>query len=614
MDVRSTPAEPAEPPKSQLGLRAGLRQLYDVMPAARRAKFYLVLALMLAGAVAELFAIGAIVPFLAILADQRLAEQLPWLADAFESIGATTRQDQLFAATTLFMGAALLAGGLRLWLAWASHSFVLMFGHDLSVEIERRILLQPYSYHIIHSSSEVLAALQKVEMLVYAVLLQLMQAATALVISIFIIALLVELEPVIAATAALVIGTAYLAVTLVTRRRLGRNSKIVGRAYQQRIQTIQESAGGIRDIILDSSQELFVDAFREIDLRFTIARVQTTFMASAPRFIIEALGIIIIAALALWVSGREGGIAAALPFLGALALGAQRLLPLVQQLYHGWSLVAGNQTLLADVLGLLNLPVPERPEADPEPLVFRDSIRFEDVSFTYGSRLEPALVDIQLTIPRGSRIAIIGKTGSGKSTLADLLMGLLEPTHGQVTVDGVTLTGETRRAWQRSIAHVPQSIFLADTSIARNIAFGVAEPEVELDRVVAAAATAQLDEFITSLPEGYDTMVGERGVRLSGGQRQRLGIARAIYKQVPVLILDEATSALDDETEAAVLATIGNLQRQGRTIVIIAHRLSAVERADTIVRIDKGRVAQCGTFAEVYASGRRTGTSPEGRA
>jgi ABC-type multidrug transport system fused ATPase/permease subunit len=510
------------------------------------------------------------------------------------------------------MAAALLAGGLRLWLAWASQSFVLMFGHDLSVEIERRILLQPYSYHITHSSSEVLAALQKVEMLVYAVLLQLMQAATALVISIFIIALLVELEPVIAATA-LVIGTAYLAVTIVTRRRLGRNSKIVGRAYQQRIQTVQDSAGGIRDIILDSSQELFVDAFREIDLRFTIARVQTTFMASAPRFIIEALGIIIIAALALWVSGREGGIAAALPFLGALALGAQRLLPLVQQLYHGWSLVAGNQTLLSDVLGLLGLPVPERPSADAEPLEFRDHIRFDNVSFTYGSRLEPALVDIHLAIPCGSRIAIIGKTGSGKSTLVDLLMGLLEPTQGEVTVDGVTLTGETRRAWQRSIAHVPQSIFLADTSIGRNIAFGVAEADVDPKRVRAAAATAQLDEFITSLPEGYDTPVGERGVRLSGGQRQRLGIARAIYKQAPVLILDEATSALDDQTEAAVLASLEDLQRQGRTIVIIAHRLSTFERAHTIIRIDNGRVVECGTFAEVYASGRRTGTSPEGR-
>lgn len=610
MDATTTPAEP---PKSQLSLTEGLRQLYRAMPAARRAKFYLVLALMLLGAVAELLAIGAIVPFLALLADQRLIEQLPWLAGAFESIGASTRQEQLFAATTVFMAAALLAGALRLWLAWASQSFVLMFGHDLSVDIERRILLQPYSYHISHSSSEVLAALQKVEMLIYAVLLQLMQAATALVISIFIIALLIQLEPLIAATAALVIGTAYFAVSVFARRRLRRNSNIVGRAYEQRIQTIQESAGGIRDIILDNSQELFVDAFREIDLRFTIARAQTAFMASAPRFIIEALGIIIIAALALWVAGREGGIAAALPFLGALALGAQRLLPLVQQLYHGWSLVAGNQTLVADVLRLLSLPVPERPEDDAEPLAFRNAIRFETVSFTYGSRLKPALVDVDLTIPCGSRIAIIGKTGSGKSTLADLLMGLLEPTSGRVSVDGVTLTGETRRAWQRSIAHVPQTIFLADTSIERNIAFGVAEADVDPARVRAAAATAQLDEFITSLPEGYDTTVGERGVRLSGGQRQRLGIARAIYKQAPVLILDEATSALDDQTEAAVLTTIEDLQRQGRTIVIIAHRLSTVERADTIVRIEKGRVAQCGTFAQVYANGRRTGTTPKSR-
>ena len=230
--------------------------------------------------------------------------------------------------------------------------------------------------------------------------------------------------------------------------------------------------------------------------------------------------------------------------------------------------------------------------AEGEPLPFRDRIRVEHVNFAYASRRAPALEDVSFEIPRGRRVALIGKTGSGKSTLADLLMGLLEPGAGRITIDGVLLTRENRRSWQRSIAHVPQAIFLADASIARNIALGVPAKTIDLPRVREAGRKAQLDEFVDTLPEGYDTHVGERGIRLSGGQRQRLAIARAIYKQVLVLVLDEATSALDDETEAAVMHALDQLGEEGRTIIMIAHRMTTIARADIVVRLDNGRVAQ----------------------
>jgi len=228
-----------------------------------------------------------------------------------------------------------------------------------------------------------------------------------------------------------------------------------------------------------------------------------------------------------------------------------------------------------------------------------DRIRVDNVSFAYASRRGPALQNISFDIPCGARIALIGKTGSGKSTLADLLMGLIEPAEGRITVDGVPLTHDNRRNWQRSIAHVPQAIFLADASIERNIAFGVPADAIDRKRVIDAARKAQLDEFVHALPEGYDTHVGERGVRLSGGQRQRLGIARAIYKEASVLVLDEATSALDDATEAAVMEALDQLGDEGRTIILIAHRLSTVSRADIVVRLDNGRLAELGSYAEV---------------
>jgi ABC-type multidrug transport system fused ATPase/permease subunit len=580
---------------------SALRQLYHFMSPRRRREFYLVLVLMLVGALAELVAIGAVLPFLSLLADPTKLQQMPWLLHLFNSFGAYARGELLIAATVLFATAAVIAGALRLQLAWSGQGFVFRLGHDAGVEIQRRILSQPYSYHIANNTSEIVASLEKVQILVFSVLLQLMQAATAVFISLFIIAALIQVDPFTAGISAAAFGAIYVVVSLLTQGRLAQNSAIIGTAYSERVQIIQESLGGIRDVIIDSSQPIYLDTFRRIDRRFSNAKAMTAFIGTAPRFVIEAAGMVLIAVLALIISAREGGFAGALPILGALALGAQRLLPLIQQIYYGWSALAGNRSVVGQVLDLLRLPAPSESEAAtrPPPLPFQDRIQVEEVSFAYPGRAEPALDQVSLSIPRGARVALVGKTGSGKSTLADLLMGLLEPTAGRVTVDGVPLTGDARRGWQRSIAHVPQAIFLADTTIGRNIAFGWRPEEIVRERVIEAARRAQLHDFIADLPEGYATSVGERGVRLSGGQRQRLGIARAIYKQAPVLVLDEATSALDDATEAAVMQALEDLGEQGLTIIMIAHRLSTVAGCDLVARLENGRIIDIGSYEQV---------------
>ncbi|MCY7339134.1 MAG: ATP-binding cassette domain-containing protein, partial [Sphingomonas bacterium] len=322
--------------------------------------------------------------------------------------------------------------------------------------------------------------------------------------------------------------------------------------------------------------------------RMTSARTESSFLAVAPRYLVEAVGLIVFTLLAIRLASGSGSVTAALPVLGALALGAQRMLPLVQQLYQGWAALASSRSIVGQLFDLLGLPVDD--SATGQAIEFRSEIRFAQVGFSFPTRAVPALSAIDLVIPHGARIAIVGRTGAGKTTLTDLLMGLMPPQTGTISIDGAALTPHSARAWQRKIAHVPQSIFLADASIARNIAFASAAGADNPERLRRAASIAQIDAFIAGLPDGYDTRIGERGVRLSGGQRQRLGLARAIYKQAPVLVLDEATSALDDATEEAVLDALGQLQATGCTIIIVAHRASTIKSCDRILRLEDGRI------------------------
>jgi ABC-type multidrug transport system fused ATPase/permease subunit len=563
------------------GAVGALKQLYGHMSPARRRQFLLVFVLMLAAAAAEVVTIGAVLPFLTLLAQPETLAESGWLARLVPG-------DPLAGATILLAGAAIVAGAVRLRLAWTSQLFAFGLGHDISLEIQRRVLHQPYAWHVAHSSREILATLEKVQMLANGVALQFVQALSAAVIASFITAGLLAIEPVAAGLAAAALGLIYVAVAIVTRRRVARYSSAVSSAYGERIGIVQESLGGIRDVIIDRAQPLYLDAFRRIDLKLSRSRASSVFIATAPRFVIEAAGLVLIAAAALFLAEREGGFAEALPALGALALGAQRLLPLVQSIYQASSSIASSRGVTEDLLALLRLPVTGEEERAIAPVPLEREIRLEGVRFVYPGRGDPALSGVEVAIARGTRTAIVGTTGSGKSTLADLIMGLIEPTEGRVTVDGEPLEGDRRSAWRGSIAHVPQTIFLADATIERNIAFSCREDEIDRPCVEDAARRAQLADFVASLPAGYATRVGERGVRLSGGQRQRLGIARALYKGAPVLVLDEATSALDEPTEAAVIESLR--ATPGLTIVMIAHRLHSAFDADLVLQVEEGRV------------------------
>lgn len=580
------------------GLRASLATLYRLMSPARRRQFHIVAMLMPLAGLAEMVTLGAVVPFIAVLVDRSAIEGIPWLADALNRFGASNRTELILAAGALLCLAALLSAVLRLQLARSSQRFAFSFGHELAVEIQQRVLLQPYSFHIERNSSQIIASLGKVELMVFSLLLPLLQATAAGVVSLAILIALAQVDLGSVMLSALIIVGIYALTLFLFRRRLVAYSEVIGSAHEQRVQVIQESLGGIRDIILDESQEVFVERFRDIDASYAHARSQVSFLAVAPRFLIEAFALITVIGLTLLISVRHGSFTTALPILGAMALGAQRLLPLFQQFYQSCTTLAGSRATVAQVMELLELPTRQQngPPGTPRKIPFERSIRFDNVGFEYSGRLRPTLEAIDFSLAKGVRVALVGKTGSGKSTMIDLLMGLLHPTRGAICIDGIPLTPETRRHWQSQIAHVPQAIFLADTTIARNIAFGARAPDMDIDGIKRAAKAAQLSDFIETLPDGYDTIVGERGVRLSGGQRQRLGLARAIYKQAPVLVLDEATSALDDMTEAAVLGALDELSTEGKTIIIVAHRQSTVATCELVIRLENGRIADVGAY------------------
>jgi len=551
---------------------------------------------MLVSAFAEMVSLGAVVPFLGILITPDRVFSQPMVASVARIFGIASPAELLFPLSVAFAGAAMVSGGIRMLLLWGSTRLAYASGSDLSIDIYRRTLYQPYQVHLARNSNEVSSILDYKVGYAVNVLLQMLYLTSSMVLIIALMMALLAIDAVVASAAAVGFGTSYVLIAWILRKRLGNNAQCIARETTRVIKAAQEGLGGIRDVLLDGTQPFFCSVYRQADYPLRLALGNNLFIGGSPRFIMETLGIVLIVILAYNLSQQAGGIASYMPVLGALALGAQRLLPSLQQSYAAWSSILGSQTILEETLEFLDQPLPSAAyQPVPPPLQFQEAIHFDAVHFRYGSDTPWVLDGFNLSITKGARIGIVGGTGSGKSTMLDLLMGLMEPSQGAILVDGVPISGERLRAWQRTIAHVPQSIYLADTTLAENIAFGVPQEEIDMARVRQAARQARIADFVESRAEGYNIFVGERGVRLSGGQRQRVGIARALYKQATVLVFDEATSALDNATEQEVMNAIDGLDRD-LTIIIVAHRLTTVKRCDSIVELCNGQVVAQGTY------------------
>ncbi|MCP9808499.1 ABC transporter ATP-binding protein [Cyanobium sp. HWJ4-Hawea] len=583
-----TPEAPKSTPKSTRSLLLGI---WGHLSRRRRWQLAALLVVMLASGGAELVSLGAVLPFLAVLSAPEQLWQQPLIQELALRVGFTTPGQLLLPATAAFAAAAVLAAVVRLANLWLNGRMAAAIGSDLSGEAYRRTLYQPYGVHVQRNSSTVINTItsqvgRTVVAIYYALLL-----ATSVVVAVGLLTGLLLINAQVALAAAALFGSAYGLISITTRNKLSGNSGLIAEASRQVLKAVQEGLGAIRDVLLEGSQPIYLKLYLRADRRQRQLDAKNTFLISFPRYALEALGMVAIALLGWLLVQENGSGASVIPLLGALALGAQRLLPALQQAYGGWAALKGFNADLAGVLEILDQPLPQHLAA-AAPMPLNTVIQLQAVRFRYGPELPEVLQGLDLQIRKGERIGLIGSTGSGKSTTVDLLMGLLEPTAGQLLVDGLDIHAAEHpgrlAAWRAAIAHVPQSIYLADSSIAENIAFSIPKNQIDLARVRAAAEQAQIAGFIESSAEGYGSFVGERGIRLSGGQRQRIGIARALYKQAQVLIFDEPTSALDNETEEAVMEAIDSLSRD-ITLVLIAHRLSTLERCDLIFNLESNQ-------------------------
>jgi len=415
---------------------------------------------------------------------------------------------------------------------------------------------------------------------------------------------LLFIDPSICVTLAAIYTSIYLMTTRLTQKRLQLNGEIVARESPNIIRCIQESLGGIRDIIIDSKQEFYCKIFKRADTPVRNAQGSSSFLITCPKYVVDGVTIVMVTTLSLYLSTRIGGLADAVPILGAFALGAQRLIPQIHGVYASLSSIKGSHASREEALNIFiknsetslakntqqNLTI-------AKPWRSWKLLTLNNIWFKFDNNRSWILKDITLTVKSGSCIGIVGASGQGKSTLIDVIIGLLDPNSGTVLVDEIPLNAENIARWQKGIAHIPQFIYLSDSTIAENIAFGIPKGQINMDRLRSAVTSSQLDETILNLPDKLNTRVGERGVQLSGGQRQRIGIARALYKESNILIFDEATNSLDLKTEEAIMETIHKLTSM-YTIIIISHRLSTLKNCTAVFEVANGKIFNRGKLGE----------------
>ena len=563
-----------------------INRLWKNLTWKRRKQFASLAILMIFASIMEVISIGSVVPFLgALTSPDRIFENK--LAQPFISlIGITKPAQLLLPLTILFISSALISASVRLFLLYVSTRFAFSTAADLSIDIYRRTLYQDYSTHISRNSSEIInGIITKTNTVISKILVPILNLISSVIIMTGIVSIIFMINAYIAVVSFTVFGFFYSIIAFLTKKTLLKNSKLIANESDQMIKSLQEGLGGIRDVLITGSQEFYCKLYRDADLTLRRASGENVFISSCPRYFMEGVGMILIAILA-YVLTVRGGIESAFPMLGALAVGAQKLLPALQQAYSSVSLIKGANKSFVDVLDLLDQKILNTSyHNNVKPLSFLSEIKFEDVSFRYSKESPYILKNINLVFGKGEKIGLIGVTGSGKRTLLDILMGLLIPTSGKLLIDGDEITHANRKNWQARISHVPQNIYLADGTVKENIAFGVSPEKIDDARVILASQQAKISSTIDDLDKKYNGIVGEQGIKLSGGQKQRIGIARALYRSSDVLIFDEATSALDNTTEEGIMRQIDKLNKD-QTVFIIAHRLSTLKNCDRIIRVN----------------------------
>lgn len=582
------------------------KKLLDLLLPREKAQLYLLTAAMMGLAIVETAGIASIMPFIAVVHSPGHIQTNRWLKLAYDSLGFTSLQSFLLLLGMLALGMLVFSNAFKAFIGW----WRLKFDNQLYDMLARRLLAhymaRPYYFFLDRNTTDmsknVLAEVRTVTEIVGSGMGLLANALVTL----FIVALLLAVDPLVAIVIMTVLGSAYAGIYLLVRRNLAEIDRVRVVANSMKFKFASEALSGIKDLKILGREREFVDRFAKHSGRHARLNVTAGTISQLPKYALEVIAFGVILVTVLYSLGKDEETSEIIPILALYAFAGLRLLPSVQQMFASVTSLRSNQLALEvvhrDLTGDAARTDGEHFMAragDVQPLPFNQELSLRKVTFGYIGTEKAVLQGIDLTIAFNSSIGLVGATGSGKTTIVDLILGLLTPSSGLILVDGVEISGENLARWRRSLGYVPQGIFLCDDTIANNIALGVLERDIDMAAVIRATSIANLHEFIErELPDGYETMIGERGVRLSGGQRQRIGIARALYRDPSVLIMDEATSALDGITEEAVIGALHALSGK-KTMITIAHRLTTVKECDVIYLMQEGRIVSQGTYDEL---------------
>ncbi|MEO8000438.1 MAG: ABC transporter ATP-binding protein [Arenimonas sp.] len=581
-----------------------LKKLIDLLTPQERRRCLLLLVMILVMAFIDMLGIASIMPFMAVLTNPGIVHSNQYLYAMYQYLDFSNENEFLsFLGMTVFF---MLVGSIafKALTTYALLRFTHMRNYSLSKRLVAGYLQQPYDWFLNRNSSDLgKTILSEVDEVIVGALVPTMQVIAQGAVVIGVLILLVVVNPLLTLAVAAVLGTAYVLLYWVLRSYLNRIGNERVEANRDRYQIVQEIFGGIKEVKVSGLEGVMLKYYEDPAMRFARQVSASKISSQIPRFALEALVFGGMLLMMLYLMSKPGGLQEALPVLAVYAFAGYRLMPALQNVYQQLTTLRFSgpalDALHADITSLKSDNSGVFHSSKIEPLGLAKCLALEQITYQYPGAERASVKSMDMKIDAFTTVGFVGTTGSGKTTTVDLILGLLQPQNGKLTADGKIISKENLRAWQRSIGYVPQHIYLADASVSANIAFGVPSQNVDIEAVIRAAKTACLHDFVTQdMPAGYDTMVGERGVRLSGGQRQRIGLARALYHDPDILILDEATSALDNLTEQAVMEAVNNLGHR-KTIILVAHRLSTVKECDRIFMLEYGEIIGSGRFEEL---------------
>lgn len=585
-----------------------VRKLLALLTPQEKRRLYLLFAAVVVMAALEVLSVASIMPFLSVASDPATVQEnqyLAWVFNTFEFGGVNS--------FLIFLGvgcllALLLSNSFIILTSWAMERFVWNRTHSLSRRLLSSYLSRPYSFFLTRNTAELgKNILEEVTEVVARMLKPFLRGLAKTIVAVFILLFLVVVKPIIALVTAVVLGAAYGAIYGFVRNRLDDAGTERVDANSARFKVVNEALSGIKEIKLRGAENSFLGQYDGPSKRYAKHQTLYRVVRRVPRYVLEIFAFGAILIVAIYLLGTGESVQQIIPILGLYVFAGYRLMPALQQAFRGLASarynIAALETLERDMHQVGSTSGGDEREAGSagpqERMDLRESLVMDDVTYTYPEADRPALRDVSVRVSHKSMVGFVGKTGSGKTTAIDLILGLLEPEGGEIRVDGTALDPGNLGAWQKSLGYVPQEIYLTDDTIARNIAFGVPDDEIDMGAVRRAADRAHIRGFVEEgLPAAWQSVVGERGTKLSGGQRQRIGIARALYHEPSLLVFDEATSALDRETEGKIMRTLYDLHRN-HTVLMISHRLETVKRADKVVLLEDGRKEAEGSFGEV---------------